>query len=899
MLFEDAPVAYAEIDNTGRLRRVNRAGCVMFGYDSSELIGKQVWELVSPEQWESCRASIIRCLASAEKLPPVHRKFLRKSGEPFTVEIHQNLIEDESGKIAGIRGILINITERERTMEAILSSESKFRELFDNVIDGVYQSTADDRLLTVNPALVKMLGYESQAEFLQVDIKTLYARPEKRASSMAQLERDGELRNCELQLLTKDGGIITVLENSRAVRDSSGAVCYYEGTLTNITGRVEAQAALTEERDFTSAIIDTAGSLIVVLDPFGRIIRFNRVCEQISGYSFAEVCGREFWDVLIIPNEVQPLKDLFAQLRGDSDPIKHENHWQTRSGELRLIDWSNVALRDKQGATAYIISTGIDITDRRRAEQALRASEQRYRDLFENANDIVYTHDLRGNFTSVNAAGERVTGYSRAEALRMNMSQLIAPEARADILQKVAGKLGGEGPTTYEFDIIAKNGQRVSLEVSTRLQIEDGRPIGIHGVARDITDRKLAEEKLESYAQELARKNEELAGALTAAREVTELKSRFLATMSHEIRTPLNGILGMTELLMSTPLDSEQAEYSEAVRHSAEALLTVINDILDISKIEAGKLKLEVLPFDPMSVVEEVISLLTPRAAAKGLRLACETQGQMPRIVRGDPGRLRQILLNLVGNAVKFTEEGEVVVTADVAGNTAEIATMRFSVRDTGIGISQENRSRLFQSFVQGDSSTTRKYGGTGLGLAICKQLVEMMGGVIEVESELGRGSTFTFLAPFGKYPQEPGALSGATTNGSVSLIGCRTLIVDDSDGFCEIAQEYLALLGCRGETCRRSEALVKLREAADARDPFRIVLVDMSSPEPEIFALSRAIAQDPAIGGAVRICCTESPIRGESRLKEFGFSGAIQKPVTPMVLQETLLAALESVRQR
>jgi len=320
----------------------------------------------------------------------------------------------------------------------------------------------------------------------------------------------------------------------------------------------------------------------------------------------------------------------------------------------------------------------------------------------------------------------------------------------------------------------------------------------------------------------------------------------------------------------------------------------VINDILDVSKIEAGKLKLEVLPFDPRSIMDEVVGLLMPRAAGKGLRLASEAPARLPRIVRGDPGRVRQILLNLIGNAVKFTAEGEVVVTADLAADDAETASVRFSVRDTGIGIRPEIHSRLFQSFVQGDSSTTRKYGGTGLGLAICKQLVELMGGAIGVESELGRGSTFTFLVPFAKYFPEAVFGSGAEDgNGAVSLVGCRTLVVDDHGGFWALAHEYLNLLGCRGEICGRSEALGKLREAAGARDPFRVALVDMSPPEPEIFALSRAIGNDPAIAATVRVCCTESPIRGESRLREFGFSRVMQKPVTPAALQETLAAAL------
>jgi PAS domain S-box-containing protein len=708
LLFEDAPIGYHEIDTSGRIRRVNRAECAMFGYEVDELMGKHIWELTPEEIRLECRDLLGQKLAGLADLSPVQRTFVRKNGERITVELYQHLMRDSTGGISGMRGILINITERERTREAMAASESQFRELFDNVLDGVYQSTAEGRLLTVNPALVKMLGYESKAELEQIDIRKLYVHPEQRTVNMERLGRDGEIRNLELELRTRDGRIVTVLENSRAVRDPGGAIRYYEGTLTDITGRVEAQAALTAERDFTAAVIDAAGNPIVVLDPYGGIIRFNQVCEQLSGYSFEEVVGRAFWDVLIIPEEVQPLQELFERLRQGPDPIKHENHWKTRTGELRLIEWSNVPLRDKRGATEYIISTGIDISDRRRAEEALRASELRYRDLFENANDIVYTHDLRGNFTSMNAAGERVTGYSRAEIMKMNIAQMVAPEALSEMREKIESGLGGQGPIMLEFDIIARDGARVSLEVGARLQLEQGTPIGIHGLARDVTDRKLAEEKLESYARELSRKNEELAGALVTAKEVTELKSRFLATMSHEIRTPLNGILGMTELLMSTTLDSEQREYSEAVRHSADALLTVINDILDVSKIEAGKLKLELLPFDPRSVAQEAVTLLTPRASEKGLRLACQLQPDVPRIVLGDPGRLRQILLNLIGNAVKFTAAGEVIVTADLAIDAPESSTVRFSVRDTGIGISKEVCSRLFQSFVQVDSSTTR-----------------------------------------------------------------------------------------------------------------------------------------------------------------------------------------------
>ncbi|MGH9660934.1 MAG: PAS domain S-box protein, partial [Bryobacteraceae bacterium] len=662
-----------------------------------------------PAEREECRESVTRKLAGEKPLAPGQRDYVDGNGRRLFLEFHENLIHDGAGRIAGIRTILLNVTERRRAEDAVRASEARYRSLFENVLEGVYQSTGDGKLLTVNPALVKMFGYSSEEEFLQIDIgRNLYADPEQRDAAIFILERDGELRNFQLLLHSKDGREVIVLENSRAVRGEDGSVKYYEGTLTDVTDLVRAQDELAEERDFTGAVIDTAAALIIVSDPYGNIVRFNRACEQVSGYTFAEVHRRSMWDLFILPGEARALHDKMDQVCEGAAAVRFENHWRTKDGGTRLIAWSNATLRDKNGQTAFIISTGIDVTEHRRAEEALRASEQRYRELVESANDIVYTHDLTGNLTSANGAAERVLGYPIEEALKMNIAQIVAPENLEYARAKIREKLGTDRPTTYELAVLAKGGYRLYLEVSTRIQYQDGKPVGVFGIARDVTERKMAEAKVESYARELTHKNEELAAALAAAREATELKSRFLATMSHEIRTPMNGVLGMTELLIGTQLDAEQRDYAQAVKHSAEALLNVINDILDISKIEAGKLTLERVRFDVRRVVEEVIELLGPRANAKNLELLCRLSPSLPRTLLGDPGRLRQVLLNLVGNAVKFTERGEVEVRAEVATAGAGAVTLSFAVRDTGIGISREQHPRLFESFVQVDGSTTR-----------------------------------------------------------------------------------------------------------------------------------------------------------------------------------------------
>ncbi len=601
---------------------------------------------------------------------------------------------------------------------------------------------------------------------------------------------------------------------------------------------------------------DAVSDLIILVNSKDEILRCNRATIQNLNITFKEIIGKPIVEVLF--ND-------------------HKLSWKTRRGEMQFprltgyYEVSNYTIQheDETDITLYVFH---DVSSRKRIEDEIVHQKQYFEALVVNSPVAIVVLDNDEKILSCNPAFEQLYGYTSHEITGTKLDTLITTqdvvkEAKQYTKQSMSGPVYGIGRRK------CKNRTLVDVEISAVPVFVAGKKVGALAIYHDITELKRARYEAE---------------------EANRAKSEFLANMSHEIRTPMNGVIGMLKLALDTHLTEEQRDYLKIALQSAEALLTLLNDILDFSKIEAKKLELEIIDFNLRTTVEDAAYSLAKRTQEKGLEMACLIHPDLKCNLRGDPARLRQILINLVGNAIKFTHQGEIVIRAEPTKETEAHATVRFSVQDTGIGIPRERQAVIFDRFTQADGSTTRHYGGSGLGLAICKQLVEAMGGQISVESTPGMGSTFGFTIEFEKQTATKKATAPLVLE-PLDLKHLRILCIDDNATNRMILTKMVEGFGCRIETAPSgAQGLEMLHTAHKISDPFRIILLDMQMPGMDGEQTAREIRSDPAGEVADIIILTSMGQRGDvARIEALGCAGYLHKPVKQRLLYDALVAIL------
>ena len=595
-------------------------------------------------------------------------------------------------------------------------------------------------------------------------------------------------------------------------------------------------------------------------------------------------------------------RELADKYRADDRRVAEEQtnfetteEFQSPTGERRYTHVVKSPVYDTAGNLVGIQGIFSDVTEKERAERELVQTKARLQAVLDAATQVaIISTDVDGSIILFNTGAERMLGYAPEEILGRNPEVFHLPsemQARSQALSRQFGRpvCGFDVFVEYarrgdhdeqEWTYVRKDGSQIRVLLSvTAKQDLDGNLTGFLGVATDITARYRAEA--------------EMVKAKDAAEAANRAKSDFLANMSHEIRTPLNAIIGMTELVRDTDLNPTQREYLAMVHESGESLLGVINDILDFSKIEAGKLSLEAVSFNLRELLGDTMKSLALRAHRKRLELACHVATVVPAAVEGDPHRLRQVVVNLVGNAIKFTERGEVVLDVDVEQSTENELVLHFRVNDTGIGISADQLHTIFEAFEQADTSTTRRYGGTGLGLAISSRLVELMEGRIWVESEIDHGSTFHFVAHFATV--SPDAIGNGSTIYPPMLNGLRVLIVDDNATNRRILVEIMANWMMQPVAVSSvSEATEELRRMCEAGDPYAMVLTDANMPDVDGFELARRIHENQVLCRSMVMMLTSGDRPGDiKRCDELGVSAYLVKPVKQSELLEAILVAV------
>jgi PAS domain S-box-containing protein len=906
-LFELSPVGIALNDfASGDFLDANEALISATGYSREDLLKLSYWDIM-PQADAKQQAQQRQSLQQTGRYGPCEKEYRHKDGNHSPMLLRSMLIRDASGKLL-IWSMVEDISSRKQAEEELIRAkeateaintdlrESKTQ--LDLVLEatamGIWNWQVQTGEVSFNERWAEIIGYRLQ-ELQPLNIETWirHTHPDDIAASTRLLEQhwrgDSERYVCEARMRHKQGHWVWVLDTGKVVEwQADGKPQRMIGTHMDVSERKQAEEALWRRERFLAQAQQIAHMGSWELD-----LKRNELRWSDEVYRIFEIDQQRFdasyesFMAAIHPEDKKLVDQAYANSVRDHTAYDIEHRLLMPDGRVKYVNERGETLYGDDGQALRSVGTVQDITQRRQAEEALQRTEEHYRNLFEDA-PVMYalTFNDKGEprIVDCNTRFARALGYERDEILGHSLGEFYSPLSRSALLNEGGYEHAMREPlVSVERQLINRDGHPLLTLLNTQPHYDDtGQSIGTRAIFLDISERKRMELEL--------RASKERADSANRA------KSEFLANMSHEIRTPMNGVIGMTNLLLDSPLDQRQYDQALTIKRSAESLLCIINDILDFSKIEAGRLDLEIIDFDLGILLADFATGMALRAKQKGLELNCPLNLSLPHWYRGDPVRLRQILINLVGNAIKFTEQGSVEVRYE-RQDAPQGSLLRFTVSDSGIGLDAKQQKRLFERFTQADSSTTRKYGGTGLGLSISKQLVELMGGEIGVESTLGVGTNFWFTVNL------PTAEPGSAPRHSADLRDQRILVVDDNATNRQWLDELLTQWGVAHDLVDSgAAALESLRQAADADNPYGIALLDMQMPGMDGEQLGTLIHIDPRLIATRTVLLTSQGLRGEARkMHAVGFTGYLGKPIDQTELYTALLqvASAHGVEKR